>query len=334
MTFGPPKRAVPTTLQWMQEAGSASASRSDFIHVDDESFARLRPVISVEPSNYYYEQYRVSNSEHTVARGADGHLYCRRTPKFVLVLEGGRALGPEGTVIGPDDTILSDLSPEFDSERAIPGEHSLLNTVRLPPPEYVAGTTVVLATLAQDYFAHWMMDLIPRIGLLREANIRLEDVDWFYLPAPTKPHQTESLRAAGIPLHRVLDCHSHPHICAESLVVPSPVNEVFRTSERSCKYLNELFAPRGIPKTTATGTGRIFVSRRSTGHRRILNEDALVGALTEQGFQVVQPESLTLDEQAALFARAEVIVAPLGSACANYVYCNPGAASSKFSLVT
>gem|GEM_PF-172508 len=74
---------------------------------------------------------------------------------------------------------------------------------------------------------------------------------------------------------------------------------------------------------------RIFVSRLSRsksapGYRTLLNEEALAEAMREEGFAVVEPESLPFLEQVALFARARYVVGPGGAGLFNAVFCRPG----------
>lgn len=82
---------------------------------------------------------------------------------------------------------------------------------------------------------------------------------------------------------------------------------------------------RDLQRRSATvGHRRIYVSR--AGQKRpFLSEAPLTEALRPLGFEAVQPERLTVPEQMALFAEAEIIVAPTGAALANCLYCPPGA---------
>jgi len=74
---------------------------------------------------------------------------------------------------------------------------------------------------------------------------------------------------------------------------------------------------------------RLFISRKSISvehpHYRVLqNEVDLSNALTERGFTVVEPETLSIEEQIDLYASAEYIVSLGGSALFNMVFCAPG----------
>ena len=56
-----------------------------------------------------------------------------------------------------------------------------------------------------------------------------------------------------------------------------------------------------------------------------MNEPQLERILREAGFMAVELESCSWPEQVAMFADAEVILAPHGAALANTVFCQPGA---------
>lgn len=309
--IGPPRRTAASLDEI--DARTIALSPADALALSDP--------IRVQDFSFY-ELYLRGTTQPTVTRGPDGLVYCARPRKFVTSLAGGRAVGCNGAVVTADDTLVEELSPEFESERYVSGRHSLLTAVRLPPARYVPGRVAVLATLGSEYFAHWMMDLLPRVGLLEAAGLKLGDFDAFYLKHPEHSFERESLEAAGIPFDRILDCRSHPHIACDELVVPSPLSEVFQASRYSCDYLRSLFGPA----TTGGGGRRLYVSRRRTSHRRVANERDVVAALTREGFVIVEPQDMSLSEQAALFAEADIVVGPLGSAVANYVHCRPGTA--------
>ncbi len=69
---------------------------------------------------------------------------------------------------------------------------------------------------------------------------------------------------------------------------------------------------------------RVLISRRDASVRRLVNEAALADTLADFGVEPVVPSALSPAEQLALFASAEVIVAPHGAALANLVACEVG----------
>jgi capsular polysaccharide biosynthesis protein len=73
-----------------------------------------------------------------------------------------------------------------------------------------------------------------------------------------------------------------------------------------------------------SGGDRIYITRQNATNRRIINEREVRDLLSQFGFQCVALESLSVMEQAALLAKAEVIVAPHGGGLTNTVFCQPG----------
>ncbi|WP_293346763.1 tetratricopeptide repeat protein [Microcoleus sp. CAWBG51] len=69
---------------------------------------------------------------------------------------------------------------------------------------------------------------------------------------------------------------------------------------------------------------RIYISRNKCSYRRVINEEQVIDFLSGFGFVPVLLESMTLNEQIALFAGAKVIVAPHGSGLTNIIFCSPG----------
>lgn len=69
---------------------------------------------------------------------------------------------------------------------------------------------------------------------------------------------------------------------------------------------------------------RIFVSRKNASSRRKFNENECIMFLKQYGFEVVYPETLTIEEQIAVFNSAETIVAGSGAALTNLIFCPKG----------
>jgi capsular polysaccharide biosynthesis protein len=70
---------------------------------------------------------------------------------------------------------------------------------------------------------------------------------------------------------------------------------------------------------------KLYLSRAGVTRRRLSNEAAVVAALVPLGYEVVQPETMPLREQIALFAQAREIVGASGDAFTNVIYAPPGA---------
>jgi hypothetical protein len=76
--------------------------------------------------------------------------------------------------------------------------------------------------------------------------------------------------------------------------------------------------------TRDTAHRLIYIDRGGSANRRLPNEAALVEQLCRRGFHPVRPETLTLDQQVALFKGAGMVVGQLGAGLANIAFCQPG----------
>jgi hypothetical protein len=68
------------------------------------------------------------------------------------------------------------------------------------------------------------------------------------------------------------------------------------------------------------GSSRIYVSRQDAGRRRVQNEESVIRALEEVGFECYEPGRLTYEEQVQMFADADVIVGAHGKAFMNIIH--------------
>jgi len=69
-----------------------------------------------------------------------------------------------------------------------------------------------------------------------------------------------------------------------------------------------------------TSPRRLYLSRAKQGRRRIVNEKKVISLLRRHGFDVVYPERLSFKDQLELWANAEIVVAPAGSAMVNMIF--------------
>jgi hypothetical protein len=76
--------------------------------------------------------------------------------------------------------------------------------------------------------------------------------------------------------------------------------------------------------------GRVYISRRLTTARRVLNEAEVIATLQDFGFQPLCLEQMSLDEQIRVFRESDVIIGPHGAGLANIVFSSPGTTLVEF----
>ena len=87
-------------------------------------------------------------------------------------------------------------------------------------------------------------------------------------------------------------------------------------------FLRQTFGVEGRPR----GKKRLYVARGAAPRRRVLNEAAVEKLLAGFGFTSVNPGALSLKDQVALFADAEIVVGAHGAGLTNCVFMAPGSA--------
>ena len=230
-------------------------------------------------------------------------------------------------VITPDNYLLADVSRDYPG--LLPGcekhdvrKHSVFNLESFPILKQVDGSVAVLSGLSGNVYFHWMVDVLPRIELLRRSGRDLAEIDWFLVNSCQHDFQRESLRILGIPEEKVLESDRIPHLQATELIVPSFAGYLGWPSGWAIDFLRREFLNGIIPSSNYPK--RIYISRSKARYRRVLNEEDVVEVLAESGFVSILPESMSLAEQIAHFYHAEVIVAAHGSGLTNTIFCQSG----------
>ena len=255
---------------------------------------------------------------------------------FVAIIPNGRAwIVPQENywmvckaiaIITPDNQLLADISREYPSQ--LPGcqgynpeNHQVFQREKLPPVKVVKGSVAVLSGLSGHIYFHWMVDVLPRIDLLRRSGIKLEEIDWFLVNSYRLPFQRETLNLLGIPTEKLLESDRDCHIQAERLIVPSFAGHLGWLRPRGIEFLRETFLPLAV-ENKANSPERIYISRAKARHRQVINETEVMEVLRPLGFVGVSLESLSFGEQVHLFARAKAIVSAHGSGLTNIVFCS------------
>ncbi|MBW4673033.1 MAG: glycosyltransferase family 61 protein [Desmonostoc geniculatum HA4340-LM1] len=275
--------------------------------------------IKIYPKNFIRRKFpkTIKDGVHWKFEIESTHEY---PETFVTVIPQGRVWGHNGTVITPDDKLLGDLSFEIGTDIS---EHSILKSWRLPNLHYVDGTVAVLSAAGGEGYFHWMFDVLPRIHLLKQAEIQFSHIDKFLVNSLHLSFQKETLEILGIPEEKIIESRKFPHIKAKQLVVPSLPGQTGNIPKWACDFLKtKILVNDSIEKV---GKGNlIYISRDRAAFRRVINEDELVQFLNKFNFEVIFLEKISVAEQASVLSSASVIVAPHGAGLSNLVFCSPG----------
>jgi tetratricopeptide (TPR) repeat protein/capsular polysaccharide biosynthesis protein len=266
-------------------------------------------------------------------------------PLFTTMIPGGRTwVAPQKNswlicnaiaTLTSEHHLLLDLSRDYPGqlpgcENFNPTQHRIFDLEAMPLLEQVDGVVAVLAGLSGHIYFHWMIDILPRIEILRRSGVDLKEIDWFLINSDRQSFQQQTLAALGIPPEKLLLSDHHPHIQAQRLIVPAFTGPIGWAQPWVLEFLRRVFLPQAFDRVDQNYPERIYISRKGAKYRRVLNEVEVVQQLSKFGFVSVALETLSFVEQIAVFANAKAIVSPHGSGLTNLVFCSQGTQVMEF----
>ena len=239
---------------------------------------------------------------------------------FVAIVPEGKGSVDLGTtaVISSDNKLVRDISTGC--------AEIILSSRELSPAHYIDGIVAFLsAKWGGNVYYHWMFDVVIRIDLLCRSGWTSK-IDKFVFSKCDKKFHQETLEALKIPQEKIIESRFIPHIKAKKLVVPSFTIKQggTRSPKWGCEFIRNLFLnSENIGQISDQSKG-IFISRKLTSWRRVVNEDEVVSLLEKFGFISLTLESFSVTEQAALMSKVRAVIAPHGAGLTNLVFCSPG----------
>lgn len=231
---------------------------------------------------------------------------------YICELENARVWGTQGTVITKENILFSDVSREFE----VDGNNiSIFKQRKLVAPTFYNSNVAVIATSGAEVYYHWLLDVVPRIILIK--NHCSTPIDFWILNYSKLPFQDEILNLLDIPLDKIITSNNHWnfHAIVSKLIVPSLVSPNNSPSKWAIDNVKNLYKS----DISSLSKEKIYL-QRSIG-RHIINEKEVLDILLPLGFKVLNPEDYTVAEQSKIFSSAGFIISAHGSALANIIFC-------------
>jgi capsular polysaccharide biosynthesis protein len=185
------------------------------------------------------------------------------------------------------------------------------------PWRRIPGSIALLRGPIPPDFGHWLVDVMPRLWVLHASGYDLKTLQ-FLVPGGLPPEAGPLFTACGIAADRLVR-HADPseNLRADLLLVPSGMRQSNRVSPLfadATRFWTQRI-PRA-PEIMPTPASRIFVVQRPGAGQAIglANAEAIEAVVRRRGFAVVQPDTLPLADQAALFSHATLIAGEYSAA--------------------
>ncbi|GAB7191771.1 hypothetical protein NUM3379_24790 [Kineococcus sp. NUM-3379] len=251
-----------------------------------------------------------------------------RVPEeVVLDVRDATVVGAEGWAV-VDGALLTDLwrepgHPTPDVARRNPGVRALAGSGAAAPRQVrLEGTVASLLLPWWENYYHWTVQGAPRHELLAEVADPAA-VDAWLVPDQGSGYVREWLDLLGVPQERRISPVAGEALSCERLLVASVPGRARWVHPWIVRWLRERVPPEAVP-AGGGGPRRVFLDRRASTHRRIVNREEVLDVLDGHGFTVVDPEELGVRAEASLMAGADVVAGLIGAGMANVAWCRPG----------
>ncbi|MBR0655945.1 glycosyltransferase family 61 protein [Plastoroseomonas arctica] len=245
-------------------------------------------------------------------------------PVYLLHLKNCFVDRQTGYVLTATGDLVAETLPT--STHAGAAERAFADRKAVGPRRGQVPRAVLLTSARHANYCRWWFDCIAR-AFVADAYKAL--VPEFHGAPVITPVAGPAFQADSLPLIGLTPVEAGQRFLevAELLI---PCGLTHRNGQRVSglvpSYMDFLRSriPVAKARTVATQGTCLYISRAGAAIRRLKNESALLAALEPFGFQVIDPGSFSLTEQAMLFSSARLIVAPHGAALTNLLFGTPG----------
>jgi len=290
------------------------ATLSDCLNASSPAITEMvSPGVPLPPSPLLFPEFAnvtVSN-DHNAAAAKPVAIYVASAPD--VIVSGFSAVGSETNIFG-----LSPVEPDyvvtyFQQRHRAAGDRSLARKKEMR----LDGWTAVVTHWNSNTYGHWLLECLPKLFLLRTLRDHLPDLKIAVSDAVSRDvTRWASLLLPDVPL--VTFNHQKEYLRCARAVFPGMLcngSYFFHPAMNDCIS--------AIRETTGTADGRrrIFIVRADEySFRKLANKSEIANIAAAHGFDLIQPEKLSIADQVKIFASASVIVGEFGSAMHNAMF--------------
>jgi capsular polysaccharide biosynthesis protein/tetratricopeptide (TPR) repeat protein len=260
---------------------------------------------------------------------------------YVAEISNTTIMSGSSLVLVDDNIILSDTltHKEYGHFSDMKHDHSVLarrnDALLINPPELVNHEIeegIMLCGLASNAYGHWFAEFLPKLRFF-EQHPRFSQIPIIIDEGMPQSHydflktlvsnSTYILpKGRSVKVKNLLIAPTDTFFPLELLPNHTvPPEKQSSSTIGGLRYFDEKIRKYyGPPKKS---NSRIFLSRKNSQWRRLINEPAVIAELKKLDFKVLYVEDYTFEQQVKIFQNADFIIGPNGSAFNNLIFCHP-----------
>jgi capsular polysaccharide biosynthesis protein len=246
----------------------------------------------------------------------------------VVTVARARLVGDEGAVIDAETGTLLLESALGLHERVMKMSAKIGRVRLLAAPRHLRGPAVALVAYRSANYFHFLVENLSRLfafssgGTADLEELRRNVAGIRFVLAEGAPVWQQQLLGLLRFETAVLPLAGDAQWLVDPLLIPTlpgrmhPAGRPVIFSPPVLPWLRRILREAAeIPE--GEGSRRLYIRRRPAGWRLVVNETEVERVLAGRGFEVVEPEGLTVRDQIVLFAKASHVVSPHGAGLAN-----------------
>jgi len=300
----------------------------------------VRAVRSSEDLSGGYDAHDTFQVARGFCEGVDGapdypmSAYVARLEKSILLAGTRYLVAPSGALLHDENAYFlaqPDVAIKYKkaTRSAVPGRLNIEAMLR--QGAWVESGLNVMHEYENNYF-HFIAETLPRMVLAEEAGV--PPMVPFLVTGDLHPNIAKLFDISNTARRPVIAMEKGTLYRVEEMYYPSDLTSVIDAYEggRAARQTGLDVGRISIaidrckqffPIAPGSGRRKIFASRNGS-YRNLLNQKQIENRLLENGFEIICPDELNLEEQIRIFQDAEMVVGPTGAQMSNMVWCRPG----------
>ena len=193
----------------------------------------------------------------------------------------------------------------------------------------INGSLIILTQGASGHnnYAHWMLDVLPRIKLLL-SKMLISEIKNIYVTKLNK-FQNQSFSFLGLKSFKIIDPNIFRHVKADQIISvshPYYFKKTWFYAQSNLPSWIIKFLRNDISKKVKSkkkSYKRIFIDRSDSlqNHSKLINNNEVIKYLKSKRFKCLRLTELNLKDQISIFKNCNTIIAPHGAGLTNIAFC-------------